>query len=477
MQALEGSPLIDAPHHKPLCDVLDRVIAGEIDRLIIDIPPGYGKTLNSVWALVSRGFAVNPGARFIHASYSSDLALDNSTRVKDILGSEEWQCLAPVVLKSDQTAKGLWRTEEGGGLRAAQAGGQITGFRAGRLDQEGFTGALIIDDPLKPDDARSRKKTADQNRRYNTTMASRLAHERVPIIVIMQRLCAFTVQPEDDIAESGDLVEYLLRGGSGERWHHLELPVEIDNSIQYPGEWTHGIPVDHGLPDGPLWEAKHTAADIARLKRADIYTYSAQYAQRPKQRTGDSLIKGEWFGRYSDVPPLVRTELFADTANKAKESSDYSVFMAAGVDAENNLYILEVLRGKWNTPDLYPIAMDFWNKWVAQGASRINIEDKASGTFLIQSMEQAIHFSVNPIPRNIDKFTRVNGVVERISSRRVNIPSGAPWVSDFIVECEDFTDDDSHAYDDQVDTLCDAIETLVHTIPAVTEQSFNVGFM
>jgi hypothetical protein len=71
-----------------------------------------------------------------------------------------------------------------------------------------------------------------------------LAHEDVPIIVVMQR-----IHPEDF---SG----HLLEGNSGETWHHLLLPVEIDNGEKYPDEFAFGIPIDHGLKDGPLWPEK-----------------------------------------------------------------------------------------------------------------------------------------------------------------------------------------------------------------------------
>lgn len=484
VEVLEGSSLRVGGHITAVCDALDRVIEGESNRLIINIPPGYGKTLNAVWTFCARGFVINPMARFIHTSYSAELALDNSSKIKEILESEAFQYFNPMDIRVDTKAKGLWRTDAGGGMRAAAAGSGITGFRAGQMtdDEEEykFSGAIVIDDPLKPDDARSKTKTKVQNERYNNSVASRLAHESVPIIVIMQRLVSFSSDKGDSkLSECGDLSEFLLRGGSGEEWDHLLLPIEVDSGAKYPEEWTHGNVINHNLPDGPLWKYKHSSDDIARLRRADQYVFAAQYGQRPKKRLGDSLIDGKWFQRYSSnaLPVFKNIEIFVDTANKKKESADYTVFLAAGLTHDNKLYVLDVLRKKWTIPELYKVGIDFWNKWKAQGATKINIEDKMSGTFLIQSMFETIKHSVVAVPRDIDKFTRVNGVLERISSGHVYLPNDSAWVSDFINECEEFTDDDSHDYDDQVDAMCDAIEKLVRTTPAKTDQVFNVGFM
>ncbi|MGI9463533.1 MAG: hypothetical protein ACR2OM_06315, partial [Aestuariivirgaceae bacterium] len=217
----EGSHFRLGRHHRVMARAIEDVIAGDISRLIINVPPGYTKTEMAVISLVARGLALNPKARFIHASYSDRLVQDNSGRIKDCINLEAYQAMWPRRFRADARAKGLWKTAEGGGLLAAAAGGSITGFRAGTMDR-GFTGALIIDDPVKPDDARSVSARARVNDRYHTTFRSRLAREDTPIIVIMQRL------------HVDDFCGFLLKGGAGEVWHHLMLPVEIDTGAGYP---------------------------------------------------------------------------------------------------------------------------------------------------------------------------------------------------------------------------------------------------
>ncbi len=221
-------------HHYVIEFVLQAVIDGYITRLIINVSPGYTKTEQAVLNFICRGLAINNRAKFIHTSYSGDLAHVNSSKIKETVESEEFQQLWPMQIRIDTKGKKRWFTEQGGGMMAAASGGQITGFRAGRME-EGFTGAFINDDPLKPDDAFSDAKRTTINKRFNNTHRSRLAVETVPMINIMQRI------HEDDL--SG----FLLKGGSGDQWHHLVLPANLNEEFlekEYNHDYTHGMPLD-----------------------------------------------------------------------------------------------------------------------------------------------------------------------------------------------------------------------------------------
>jgi hypothetical protein len=230
----ESTTMIRNWHHYVIEYVLQAVYEQKIDRLIVNIAPGYTKTEQVVLNFICRGLALNPRSKYIHASYSGDLAQENSSKIKETVQSQEFQDLWPMATRVDSKGKKRWFTELGGGMMATASGGQITGFRAGRME-EGFTGAFVIDDPVKPDDAYSAVKRNAINNRFNNTMRSRLAIESVPMIVIMQRI------HEDDL--SG----YLLRGGSGDKWHHLVIPTYLTEETlerEYPEDYTHGIPID-----------------------------------------------------------------------------------------------------------------------------------------------------------------------------------------------------------------------------------------
>ena len=263
-----GGKMIVAPHHKVIQQTLDRVIDGEIQRLIINVPPGYTKTELATINMMGRGLALNCRARFMHLSYSHNLALLNSSTARGMIKSQAYQSMWPMTLRDDADSKAMWWTEHGGGVYASSAAGQVTGFRAGHMEP-GWQGALIIDDPVKPDDAYSEIVRDGVNNRFNETIKSRLAIETTPMIVIMQRI------------HYHDLSGYLLRGGSGEKWHHLNLPVIIDN--------THAIPIDHGLPDGWLWPFKHNESHRVSLF-SHRRTAEAQYMQKPRRFNAEGAL-------------------------------------------------------------------------------------------------------------------------------------------------------------------------------------------
>lgn len=313
-----GTKMIVNDHHEVIQNALDRTMLAPSDpdfipRLIINVPPGYSKTELASISYMARGLAINSMARFLHLSYSDKLVMQNSSTAREIVKSEAFQEMWPINIKNDTDSKKIWHTDENGGITATAAGGQVTGFRAGHMDEDKFTGALIIDDPVKPDDAYSETIRESVNNAYNETIASRVAIESVPIIVIMQRI------------HWNDLSGYLLRGGSGEEWHHLNLPVKIDNSDEYPKEYTHGIPIDHGLADGWLWPFKHNDKHEVALK-SHRRKFAAQYMQKPIKRDEESALWTEKViakarSLYIKEDPI-RTIVAIDPATTNTEVSD-----------------------------------------------------------------------------------------------------------------------------------------------------------
>lgn len=444
----EGMDFIEGPHHRVIGDTLDKVFSGEITRLIITVPPGYTKTEMAVVNFMAKGFQVNPAARFIHATFSDDLARENSDKVRGLIALEGFQDVRPVAIRADTNAKDRWKTVDGGGLLAKAAGGPITGFRAGYMDKTKFTGALVIDDPLKPDDAFSPAKRKTVNQRATNTFRSRLAHDGVPIIVIMQRL------------HGDDFVGHLLTGGSGEKWHHLNLPVLIDNSEDYPIEWTHGIPVEHGLPDGPLWAEKHSADEIEVL-RADAYTFASQYMQRPVSIEG-ALFDMAGFQWWSELPPSFdHYAIYADTAQKTGERNDYSVIQLWG-KTEGAIYLVDQVRGKWEAPELESMALAFWQKHKGKNIRSFKVEDKVSGTGLIQTLKRK-GIPVSGITRDKDKYMRGLDASPWVATGMVHLPANAEYTPALRAELQMF-DGLGTGHDDQVDPMMDAIMEMLAEI-------------
>ena len=120
-------------HHRMIADALNKVYTGETKKLIINIAPRYGKTEQAVKNFIANGLALNPKAKFIHLSYSDDLARDNSRGVQEIMRDPEFQRLFDAKPTSPNTKK--WFTRQGGGLYAVSSAGQVTGFGAGLVDE------------------------------------------------------------------------------------------------------------------------------------------------------------------------------------------------------------------------------------------------------------------------------------------------------------------------------------------------------
>jgi predicted phage terminase large subunit-like protein len=164
-----------------------------------------------------------------------------------------------------------------------------------------------------------------------------------------------------------------------------------------------------------------------------------------------------------------RRAVFVDTAQKTGERNDYTVFLDAVLLRTGKIYILNVWRKKVDAVGLLALAKDIWaNASVSSGreslpaASAMYIEDKASGTGLIQQLNKNDQFiPVIAVQRTVDKLTRLMEVQPRIQAGAVYLPESAPWVVDFISECEAFTANDTHKHDDQIDPLIDAVNTFL----------------
>jgi len=446
----EGMEFIEGPHHKVMGETLDRVLNGEITRLIITVPPGMTKTELAVVNFIAKGFHINPASRFIHATFSDDLARENSDKVRGLMALEGYQAVKPVMIRADSNAKDRWKTTAGGGVLAKAAGGPITGFRAGYMDASIFTGALVIDDALKPDDAFSPAKRKVVNQRATNTFRSRLAHPGIPIIVIMQRL------------HGDDFAGHLLAGGSGDIWYHLNLPVMIDPSEDYPAEWTHGIPIEHGLPEGPLWPEKHDLEEIELLK-SDAYTFASQYMQRPVTIEG-ALFDMAGFKWWHELPEFEYYCMYADTAQKTGQRNDYSVIQLWG-KAESGIYLVDQVRGKWEAPELESTALAFWQKHRGLNVRGMKVEDKVSGTGLIQTLRRK-GVPVTGIARSKDKYTRGLDASPWISTGMVHLPANEDYTPALRAELQMF-DGLGTGFDDQVDPLLDAVADMLQNTPNV----------
>ncbi|CAB4126494.1 hypothetical protein UFOVP74_48 [uncultured Caudovirales phage] len=332
-------------HHTKICEALDRVYSGQCTRLLITVPPRYGKTETAVKHFIAHGLALNPAALFIHLSASAPLALENSEGAKDIVKSPSYQQLYPLVqIKDGSDSKAKWYTTAGGGVYAASASGQVTGFGAGKTDvagaeddedlmaaigeleqKEGFAGALVIDDPIKADDADSEIKRQRVNRRWPNTIKSRLNSKKTPVIVIMQRL------------HEEDMIGFLQKTEPGV-WEIINLPALYEDEN---GELT------------CLDPSKHTVEDLIAMRdNADEETrvmFQRQMQQNPTPREGLLFPKDElnYFNPASvDVKGMMQhCFAYIDPANEGGDDLSMPIFCLIG----DKVYIPDVVYNQDGT--------------------------------------------------------------------------------------------------------------------------------
>lgn len=465
-------------HHVLISDAIEKVIKGETKNLVINIPPGAGKTELVVINLIARGLAINPRSRFLHLSYSDSLATLNSEAARDLIALKEYQDLWIRKVAPDSNAKSRWNVtinnHKAGGVYATSIGGQVTGFRAGHIDK-GFSGVLIVDDPLKPTDAFSKVKVNDANRRLITTVMSRKAAPHTPVILIMQRIC------------ENDPTGFIKNGNLPGEWEHLVIPALITKEYieKLPEHVKKYVDINEPSEDGrySYWNQKEKVKDLISMERGEKLTsdsqdkegskiskfvFNAQYQQNPVSM-GGNIIKGEYFKTYKVLPKILYRKIYADTAQKTGEKNDYTVFGCYGKGIDGQLYVLDILRGKFEAPELLKRAIAFWNKNAAYDRDKFGtlqklvVEDKSSGTGLIQTLKNMNSIPVEAVQRNKDKLMRLNDVLPYIEQGMISLPENADFVSDFIDECESFNADFTHAHDDILDTLIDAINDMLYS--------------
>jgi predicted phage terminase large subunit-like protein len=334
------------------------------------------------------------------------------------------------------------------------------------------------DDPLKIEDSFSKTYRDRANRQLVGTVESRKANPDTPIILIMQR-----------VAEE-DPTGFIMKGGLSGEWHHVVIPAIIDDAYVAKLDPKYQAMVDSSERDEngrfSYWPYKEPIKSLCEREKGGEgnsviarYSFSSQYMQAPTP-LGGGIIQGGNFKRYKMLPKLRARKIFADTAQKTAERNDFSVFECWGLGEDGCIYLIDLIRGKWEAHDLKRRAKDFWAKHklveslvtsqdaaIADQAKRMGklqammVEDKSSGTGLIQDIRSEGRVPILPIQRSVDKLTRVMDVVSYIDSGHVYIPEEADFVSDFLTECEAFTPDDSHKHDDQIDPMCDAINNFL----------------
>lgn len=401
-------------------------------KLVIQAPPQHGKSVQII-DFISWLAGKLPEYKTIYTSFSERLGTRANLRLQRIFDSDIYSRIFPDTKLSPKGAKlGALRNMDmleyvghDGSFRNTTVRGSITGET---LDLG------IIDDPIRG--------RADAN----------------SITVRDSTWDWFTDDFFTRFSEEAGLLAILTR------WH-VDDPIgrllETDKTVKvlsYPAIAIHD---EKHRKAGEALFPEHKSLDflLERKKIMPPANFEALYQQNPFITDG-GIFKTEWFKSYRTLPKLKFTVITVDTAQKTKEQNDYSVFALWGQGEDCNAYLIDILRGKWESPDLIKMAKAFWYKHVPTFNIRsMNVEDKVSGTTLIQTLSTSTEpvIPIKAVQRNIDKITRANDVAPFIESGRVYLPERADWLNDFIVEHAQFP---NGAHDDQVDTTSDGLNVI-----------------
>lgn len=504
-ELIQGDRLLVNWHHRLMASKIDDLLAGRLvpRNLIINIPPGGTKTeFFSIHfpAYVNALVQEKRLKRFrnLNISFADTLVKRNSRRTRDIIASREYQEFWPCSFGVNQAEEWEIKDERGrsiGQTVSRSSNGQITGGRGGYYGPE-FSGMVMLDDYNKPVDMLSESRRKSANTLLVNTIRSRRGDKSkehpTPFVSIQQRL------------HTDDATGFMLSGGMGVPFHHVAIPAMIDEkyiqSLDEPWRslcWETVKDTDSVVVGGvrywSYWPQMEDVNDLLQLWEKDRYTFLSQYQQNPMALTG-GIIDTSWFRTYTTLPKLTHRAVYVDTnSGKVEDWLDYTVFTLAGMGVDGNLYIIDVVRGRWDPEDLLKKAEEVWEKWRLSGSMRVMplrhmaIEEKQAGQGLITTLKKRsqtpgqLAIPVREIPRGTgqNKLVRCLNVIPQIKTGKVFVPAthtddgqklsnifyedgtiagSTEWVLTAMTECAAFSADDSHDNDDILDTWMDAID-------------------
>ena len=422
------------PYLELLASRLEAVRLGSIRRLIVNVPPRHTKSMLASIALPAWLLGHDPSLGIVCASYGQDLADALARDCRLVMTSDWYRAVFPTRLA--RNALHDFATTQKGYRLSTSVGGVLTGRGAD---------VVVIDDPLKPDEALSDQRRNSVNAWFDNSLLSRLNSQATGrIVVVMQRL------------HMHDLVGHLAEKGG---WTVLSLPAIAESDERIAFETPLGPRVFGRKAGAVLHPARFSRTALDEVRRAvGPYNFASQYQQTPIPLEGN-LVKLSWLARYAPdeaTRPFVSVLQSWDTANKAGELNDYSVCTTWGVRPDRRVLLLDVVRRRLEFPDLKRAVRDQAARF---RGSTILVEDRASGTQLIQELRREGLFGIQGVdpPPGTDKVMRLHAHTAAFESGRVLLPRDAPWLDDYVAELIGFP---GSRHDDQVDSTTQALTYL-----------------
>lgn len=412
-------------HSEVICEHLEAVERGDIDRLMIFMPPRHGKTMHTSQAYPAWTLGRNPRAQIVLASYGAELAEDNSVKARSYLRNDQWPFLCRV--SDESRARHRWHTDAGGTVIALGVEGGLTGRGADRL---------IIDDPIKGSaEAASENLRASLWAWYSTEARTRLM-SKGRIIICQTRW-------HDD-----DLAGRILNSGDANRWTVLSLAAiaeEGDPLGRQPGE--------------ALWPERYPREQLPAVPDEMSSTeFSALYQQNPVP-AGGATFKPEWFEhRFDELPSRLLYYQAVDSAWKDGLENDRSVIATLATDMKD-IYVVDLWAGRAKYTDLRRIVIDTYGK---HRPRMLYVEEAASGFALVEELRRSTGIPIKGIPPGRDsKEARADAVTNYFEAGRVKFPKNATWMGDLLSEFLRFP---YGRHDDIVDAVVLGVKQITYAI-------------
>jgi predicted phage terminase large subunit-like protein len=425
-----GRVFVDGWHIGAICEHLEAVTRFEIRKLLINMPPRHMKSIAVSACLTPWVWTWAPIRRFFYASYDAKLSRRDNQKARDIVESDWYQRRwgERVMLKRDQNEKDKFENTFSGYRFATSVGGRATG--------EGGD-FVICDDPHNVKDVGRERDT----RRvavldwWDNAIPSRLNDPKQgAFVIVAQRV------------HQADLSGHVLERDG---WVHLCLPAEYEGR-KY---WTPlGFEDPRTVAGDLLWPERYGREELDTIKAGMRESeYAGQYQQRPAP-AGGAVFKWDWFRAFAVAPRMERLVVFWDTAQKTKQDSAYSCAQLWG-EGYGGWYLLDSYRARLDYPDLKERIRELYEAW---SADEVVIEDKSSGTSVIQDLQRGSMVPVVPydLPGG-DKLMRAKAQAATVKGGNVWVPERAEWLEDFKDEATTFP---GSAYKDQVDVMSMALE-------------------
>lgn len=450
-------------HIECICDHLEAVNNGELQRVLFNVPPGSSKSLISqvffpswVWGPQNK-----PWTQFLGFSYSQRLAERDNVKCRTLIRSNEYQSLFKdrFALTRDVNAKKKFANDKNGFKEVSSVGGTSTGLRGD---------IVMIDDPHSVKQGDSDPEMEGTVRWFNESLPTRLNDPaRSCICVIMQRI------REDDI--SGEILSKNLD------YTHVMIPMEFEPERRC---YTVIHPGGHKAPDGSLymwdkrtydgelmWPEHFPAEFVEKLKKQlGPYATAGQLQQRPVPREGAMFKKSDvQYIDLNEVPPGVEVRGW-DLAGSTDSKSPFTAGVKVRFDYDGNFYIMDVARFRASEKRVVEIMRE---KAEQDGINCIidfpQDPGQAGKGQAVYITEQLVGFVAKSSIESGSKVIRAEAAASQAAIKKMFIVK-APWNETFEKELTTFP---GCRFKDQIDAMSRAFHRCLTLIDRDSDETIS----